>query len=80
MHHPSYLKAILMALSVAGAATLNAASSSNWKFDFGSGSVQTGYTQVLPSTAYNSTTGYGFASTSGLTSVSRVILPPRMPP
>ena len=71
MHHPSYLKAILMALSVAGAATLNAASSSNWKFDFGSGSVQTGYTQVLPSTAYNSTTGYGFASTSGLTSVSR---------
>ena len=32
----------------------------NYKFDFGSGKVQPGYTQVLPSTAYTPDRGYGF--------------------
>lgn len=51
--------------------SLQAASSANWKFDFGSGPVQSGYTQILPSTVYNNTAGYGFASTSGLSSTNR---------
>lgn len=50
---------------------LSAASSSSWKFDFGSGALQSGYTQVTSSTGYNSSVGYGFASTSGLSSVNR---------
>jgi lysophospholipase L1-like esterase len=31
-----------------------------WKFDFGPGKIQPGYTQVLPGTAYTSERGYGF--------------------
>jgi lysophospholipase L1-like esterase len=61
----------LLACFLLNAAALHAASNSSWKFDFGSGAVQSGYTRVLPTTAYNTTTGYGFASTSGLTAVSR---------
>ncbi|HEX2855524.1 MAG TPA: carbohydrate-binding protein [Opitutaceae bacterium] len=72
----SSLKSLISATYMAGAAflssaSLHAASNTNWKFDFGSGPVQSGYTQVLPTTAYNSTAGYGFASTSGLSSVNR---------
>jgi lysophospholipase L1-like esterase len=68
----SFVPAALMAgIALVSFGSSQAASSANWKFDFGSGPVQTGYTQVLPSTAYNSTAGYGFASTSGLTSVNR---------
>jgi lysophospholipase L1-like esterase len=57
-------------------AALYAASSPTWKFDFGPGQVQFGYTPVLQTTAYNTTTGYGFVSTSGLTSVNRGSLDP----
>lgn len=48
----------------------SAQSGSVWKFDFGSGAVQSGYIQVLPTTAYNPGTGYGFVNTA-LTSVDR---------
>ncbi len=34
--------------------------SQSYKFDFGSGKVQEGYTQVLPTTEYSAETGYGF--------------------
>ena len=38
------------------------------KFDFGSGKVQHGYIQVLPSTKYTSESGYGFDLNSTVTS------------
>jgi lysophospholipase L1-like esterase len=63
--------ALLSVAALVSVLPVNAASSANWKFDFGSGPVQSGYIQVLPSSAYNSTAGYGFASTSGLSSVNR---------
>lgn len=50
---------------------LQAASSANWKFDFGSGLVESGYTAVRATTAYDTNVGYGFASTSGLTATNR---------
>lgn len=40
------------------------------KFDFGSGPVAKGYTQVLPETKYSPQTGYGFEFSSDLTSQS----------
>jgi len=42
-----------------------------YKFDFGSGPVESSYTPVLPGTAYNASRGYGFASTTGLTASDR---------
>lgn len=51
--------------------SVHAASSANWKFDFGSGSVAAGFTAVNATTAYNTSTGFGFASTSGLTATNR---------
>jgi lysophospholipase L1-like esterase len=63
--------AAFAACHLALSSSLHAISSSSWKFDFGSGPLQSGYTQVLPSTAYNNTAGYGFASTSGLSSTNR---------
>lgn len=41
-----------------------------FKFDFGSGPVAKGYTQVLPETKYNAQTGYGFEFSSNLLSKS----------
>jgi hypothetical protein len=40
----------------------------NFKFDFGSGKVQPGYTQVLPDTKYTPEQGYGFEFSTGLVS------------
>src|SRR5687768_9853894 len=40
----------------------------HWKFDFGSGDLQAGYTQVLPSTKYNAESGYGFDLNSSVIS------------
>jgi large repetitive protein len=34
----------------------------SWKFDLGSGAVETGYTQVLPNGVYDSTNGYGLSN------------------
>lgn len=44
------------------------AQTTTYKFDFGSGKVQNGYTQVLPSTTYNPQTGYGFDYESSVVS------------
>ncbi|GAA4429162.1 rhamnogalacturonan acetylesterase [Pontibacter saemangeumensis] len=41
------------------------------KFDFGSGGVQAGYQQVLPSTLYTKERGYGILSKSPVQAVSR---------
>lgn len=40
----------------------------NYKFDFGAGKLQLGYTQVLPGTKYTAETGYGFEFSLNLTS------------
>jgi len=42
----------------------------SFKFDFGSGAVQQGYTQVLPETSYSPERGYGFEFSSALASVA----------
>jgi lysophospholipase L1-like esterase len=42
-----------------------------YKFDFGTGPVESGYTKIVPTTAYNATRGYGFADTTGLVAVNR---------
>ncbi|MFT4155451.1 rhamnogalacturonan acetylesterase [Parafilimonas sp.] len=40
----------------------------SYKFDFGGGKVEKGYTQVLPTTLYNAQRGYGFEFSSNLQS------------
>jgi lysophospholipase L1-like esterase len=42
-----------------------------YKFDFGPGSVEPGYIQVLPSTVYNKEFGYGFDFGSNVSAVDR---------
>lgn len=73
MRLPSFFSAALSCavFSICGVQTARAISSSSWKFDFGSGVVQSGFTSVAATTAYNSTAGFGFASTSGLSAVNR---------
>lgn len=44
---------------------------SSYKFDFGSGKVAKGYTQVLPTTIYSKETGYGFDFGSSVTAIDR---------
>ncbi|MFD1990362.1 rhamnogalacturonan acetylesterase [Paenibacillus nicotianae] len=46
------------------------ASATAYKFDFGAGSVVSGYTGVQASTAYNPSTGYGFNTPSNIKNVS----------
>lgn len=41
-----------------------------FKFDFGTGKVQKGYTQVLPETKYSPAQGYGFEFSGALTAQS----------
>lgn len=47
-----------------------ASHSQSWKFDFGSGPVAAGYTQVVPETKYSPATGYGFEFSQALASQS----------
>ncbi len=42
-----------------------------YRFDFGSGAAESGYTKILPTTAYSAARGYGFASTANLVAVNR---------
>ncbi len=42
-----------------------------YKFDFGPGKTETGYTQVLATSKYSIAAGFGFDSTSGITCVDR---------
>lgn len=46
------------------------AAQANWKFDFGSGGVASGYTGVSAGDGYNASRGYGFANTSGVSNVA----------
>ena len=43
----------------------------DWKFDFGSGPVAPGYTQVLPTSAYSTETGYGLEPGAAVTATDR---------
>ncbi len=52
-------------IAMAGQAQQSAQTS--YKFDFGSGKVQAGYTQVLPSTVYTAQSGFGFDFNSNTT-------------
>src|SRR4051812_8545054 len=42
-----------------------------FKFDFGPGKVEPGYTQVLPTTVYSKELGYGFEPGSNVTGIDR---------
>ncbi len=57
-------------LGVASCAPLSAAAAS-FKFDFGSGPVATGYTQVLPTSAYSREAGFGFEPGVEVTALDR---------
>jgi len=46
-------------------------SAQSYKFDFGSGKTEKGYTQIRPESVYNKTTGYGFLPGVLLKSVER---------
>lgn len=47
------------------------ATAQTWKYDFGSGKVANGYTQVTPDTKFNYSTGFGFSQGSVVKSVER---------
>jgi lysophospholipase L1-like esterase len=71
--------AVLAALASVGSpvgvkaapAEANDAGKPIFRFAFGSGNVPTGYTQVLPTTAYTNGLGYGFEPGAGVTAVDR---------
>ncbi len=60
--------AALAALLPAGTLTASAASD-YWKFDFGGGGVEGGYTGVSASDGYNAGRGYGFSGGTNVTNV-----------
>ena len=51
--------------------SLTGAADTDFKFDFGPGKVESGYTQVLPSTVYSKERGYGFEPGSNVQGVDR---------
>jgi len=53
-----------------GAAT-NRTSRTSFKFSFGSGKVQPGYTRILPTTVYTKELGYGFEPAANVTAFDR---------
>lgn len=59
---------ILLLLLLAGPAL---SQTTPMAFDFGSGKVQKGYTQVLPESVYSQETGFGFTKDAQLTAVDR---------
>ncbi len=60
-----------MSCLVMTAACCAQADRSSFKFDFGSGKVKPGYTQVLPTTIYTGKLGYGFHRGSVVSAVDR---------
>jgi hypothetical protein len=62
---------IAIALSVAAQSESASTGSPNLKFDFGSGKVKRGYTQVLETTIYSRERGYGFEPGSMVSCVDR---------
>jgi lysophospholipase L1-like esterase len=64
--------ALLAATVVAGSCACRADSgATSYRFDFGSGAVAPGYIQVLPTTSFDETCGYGFEPGSAVSSVDR---------
>ncbi|MBV9868900.1 MAG: hypothetical protein JO316_26440 [Abitibacteriaceae bacterium] len=52
-------------------AALAQTSKTSWKFDFGTGQVEPGYTQVLPATTYSKERGYGFEPGANIMALDR---------
>lgn len=65
----SFVKGFVLSLCCTG--ILMAQTPSSFKFDFGTGKVAKGYTQVLPTDTYTKQRGYGFMPESKPVSVSR---------
>ena len=53
-----------------GSAVTAGAAQANWKFDFGSGGVTSGFTGVSATDGYSASTGYGFAKTGSVSNVN----------
>ena len=61
----------LRLLIVALASCSATAATTSYKFDFGPGKIEPGYTQVLPTTTYSASLGYGFEPGSKIFGVHR---------
>lgn len=70
-HRPSFCVGIASLLAAASACTAQTTQPTSFKFDFGSGKVAAGYTQVLPDAAYSKERGYGFEPGAAVTAVDR---------
>jgi len=70
MKRPLFFSSVLLGLVSAPSAQAQSPKTS-YKFDFGSGKVAPGYTQVLPTNVYSPTAGYGFDFNTTATAVSR---------
>ena len=66
----SLLTAAALAQGLPGGKLTASAASTEWKFDFGGGGVQSGYTGVSASDGYNASRGYGFSSGTSVANVS----------
>ena len=65
------ITAFTIALALSSPANVNVkAASTDYKFDFGGGSVESGYTGVSASTSYSKTQGYGFNTPSNMKNVA----------
>ena len=65
----TYVLSLLLILVIPANEKVKAATT-DYKFDFGGGSVQSGYTGVSASTAYSKTQGYGFNTPSNMRNVT----------
>jgi hypothetical protein len=52
-------------------AALSESGKTSWKFDFGSGNVESGYTQILPTAVCSNGLGYRFEPGAAILSVDR---------
>lgn len=62
---------LIATFALSAAASAQTTRPSSYKFDFGSGAAAPGYTQVLPTMAYDAERGFGFDSGPGLTASDR---------
>ena len=70
MKRPPLFPALLLGLGLVTSTNAQSAKTT-YKFDFGSGKVAPGYTQVLPTNVYAPAAGYGFDFNTTATAVSR---------
>lgn len=63
-----FITACLFSVTIA---TATAQAPTSFRFDFGSGKVEKGYTAVLPTTQYSKEIGYGFTKEAQLTAENR---------